>query len=219
MHARRSTPRLTVLIPAATLAALCAGAPAQAQYFGRNAVQWERQKFEVLKTRHFDVYYYPEGRQAAEQVGRMGERWYTRLSRILGHEIKERQPVILYASHPQFQQTNTLGGAPGEGTGGVTEAFKRRIVLPVGGSLAETDHVLGHELVHAFQYSMTGQGRISDSNYPSALRMPLWFIEGMAEYLSVGPSDPLTAMWIRDAARQEKGLPTIRQLESARYCP
>ena len=74
MHARRSTPRLTVLIPAATLAALCAGAPAQAQYFGRNAVQWERQKFEVLKTRHFDVYYYAEGRQAAEQVGRMGER-------------------------------------------------------------------------------------------------------------------------------------------------
>jgi len=219
MRSTRSTPRFLVLIPAVALAALCAAVPARAQYFGRNAVQWERQKFEVLKTQHFDVYYYPEGRQAAEQVGRMGERWYARLSRILGHEIKERQPVILYASNPQFQQTNTLGGAPGEGTGGVTEAFKRRIVLPVGGSLAETDHVLGHELVHAFQYSMTGQGRISDSNYPSALRMPLWFIEGMAEYLSVGPSDPLTAMWIRDAARQEKGLPTIRQLESPRYFP
>ena len=97
------------------------------------------------------------------------------------------------------------------------EAFDT--ITIVGGSLAETDHVLGHELVHAFQYSMTGQGRISDSNYPSALRMPLWFIEGMAEYLSIGPSDPLTAMWIRDAARQEKGLPTIGQLESARYFP
>ncbi|HVD78029.1 MAG TPA: hypothetical protein VNH43_10475, partial [Vicinamibacteria bacterium] len=110
MLSSRTTSRCLFLVPAATLAALCAAAPAQAQYFGRNAVQWERQKFEVLKTRHFDVYYYAEGRQAAEQVGRMGERWYTRLSRILGHEIKERQPVILYASHPQFQQTNTLGG-------------------------------------------------------------------------------------------------------------
>ncbi|HEY2942880.1 MAG TPA: hypothetical protein VGN09_10660, partial [Vicinamibacteria bacterium] len=105
MRSTRSTPPLLALIPAATLAGLCAAAPAHAQYFGRNAVQWERQKFEVLKTQHFDVYYYPEGRQAAEQVGRMGERWYTRLSRILGHEMKERQPVILYASHPQFQQT------------------------------------------------------------------------------------------------------------------
>jgi Tol biopolymer transport system component len=218
MLSSRTSSRFLIL-PAVIVAVLFAAAPARAQYFGRNTVQWEREKFEMLKTRHFDIYYYAEGRLAAEQTGRMAERWYTRLSRILGHELKERQPVILYASHPQFQQTNTLGGAPGEGTGGVTEAFKRRIVLPVGGSLAETDHVLGHELVHAFQYSMTGQGRISDTNYPSALRMPLWFIEGMAEYLSVGPSDPLTAMWIRDAARKEKGLPTIHQLESPRYFP
>jgi Tol biopolymer transport system component len=192
---------------------------AAAQYFGRNAVQWERLKFEVLKTEHFDIHYYPEEKEAAEQAGRMAERWYTRLSRILAFEFRDRQPLILYASHPHFQQTNTIGGQPGEGTGGVTEAFKRRIVLPVGASLAETDHVLGHELVHAFQYAMTGQGKVSSTNYPGALRMPLWFIEGMAEYLSVGPVDAHTSMWLRDAARREKGLPTIRQLNDPRFFP
>src|SRR6185503_16605298 len=186
---------------------------------GRNDVKWEHLKFEVLKTEHFDIDYYPEGKEADEQAGRLAERWYARLSRILGHQFKQRQPIILYASQPQFQQTNTLGGAPGEGTGGVTEAFKRRVVLPVGASLAETDHVLGHELVHAFQYDMTGHGKISETNYPAALNMPLWFIEGMAEYLSLGPVDPHTAMWIRDAARQEKGLPTIHQLDRTRYFP
>jgi Tol biopolymer transport system component len=191
---------------------------ADAQYFGRNPVQWERLKFEVLKTEHFDIHFYPEEKEAAEVVGRLAERWYARLSRILRHEFEERQPLVLYASHPHFQQTNTIGGPPGEGTGGVTEAFKRRIVLPVGGSLAETDHVLGHELVHAFQYAMTGQGRVSSTNYPSALRMPLWFIEGMAEYLSVGPVDAHTAMWLRDAARKEK-LPRIRDLGNPKYFP
>jgi Tol biopolymer transport system component len=216
----RSTARFILsFIPVLGLA-LALATPAQAQYFGRNAVQWDHLKFEVLKTDHFDIYYYPQEQQAAEQVGRMAERWYTRLSGILRHQMTERQPVILYASSAHFQQTNTLGGAPGEGTGGVTEAFKRRIVLPVGASLAETDHVLGHELVHAFQYAMTGQGRISDNNYPAALRMPLWFIEGMAEYLSVGPVDPHTAMWLRDAARRDKGLPTLRQLEdNSKYFP
>jgi Tol biopolymer transport system component len=214
----RLTARL--ILPFIPVLALAFAPPAGAQYFGRNAVQWDRLKFEVLKTDHFDVYYYPEEKLAAEQVGRMGERWYARLSTLLRHQMKDRQPVILYASNAHFQQTNTIGGAPGEGTGGVTEAFKRRIVLPVGASLAETDHVLGHELVHAFQYAMTGQGKISDSNYPAALRMPLWFIEGMAEYLSVGPEDPHTAMWLRDAARREKGLPTIRQLDnSAKFFP
>jgi Tol biopolymer transport system component len=191
---------------------------ADAQYFGRNVVQWEKLDFKVLKTEHFDVHYYEEGKDVAVQVGRMAERWNTRLSELLSFQLPGRQPLILYASHPHFQQTNTIGGAPGEGTGGVTEAFKRRIVMPVGASLAETDHVLGHELVHAYQYAMTGQGRVSSTNYPGALRMPLWFIEGMAEYLSVGPVDPHTSMWMRDAARREK-LPTIGQLESARYFP
>jgi hypothetical protein len=192
--------------------------PADAQYFGRTPVQWERLEFEVLKTQHFDIYYYQEEKAATEQVGRMAERWYTRLSRILGYEMQDRQPLILYASHPHFQQTNTIGGPPGEGTGGVTEAFKRRIVLPMGASLAETDHVLGHELVHAFQYAMTGQGKVTSTNAPGVLTMPLWFVEGMAEYLSVGPIDAHTSMWMRDAARKEK-LPTIRELGGARYFP
>ena len=198
--------------------AILAAAPAQAQYFGRNPVQWERLRFAVLQTEHFDIHYYPEEKAAAEQVGRMAERWYTRLSTTLDFRLKERQPVVLYASQGHFQQTNTVGGQPGEGTGGVTEAYKRRIVMPVGASLAETDHVLGHELVHAFQYAMTGQGRLSSNNIPSALQMPLWFIEGMAEYLSVGPHDAHTAMWIRDATRKEK-IPTLAQLDDRRYFP
>jgi Tol biopolymer transport system component len=212
-----STPRRFARVLAAAVVTLAA-VQVEAQYFGRNPVQWRRFDFQILKTDHFDVYYYPEEFEAAQAVGRMAERWYARLSRLLEFDLEQRQPVILYASQPHFQQTNTIGAQPGEGTGGVTEVFKRRIVLPVGASLAETDHVLGHELVHAFQYAMTGQGQVSSTNFPSALRMPLWFIEGMAEYLSVGPVDAHTAMWMRDAARRDK-LPTIRQLNNPRYFP
>ena len=35
-------------------------ASAQAQYFGRLPVQWERLEFEILATEHFDIHYYPE---------------------------------------------------------------------------------------------------------------------------------------------------------------
>src|SRR5437762_11228823 len=117
----RHATRALALVGAMMFALLTTTTPAQAQYFGRNAVQWQRLKFEVLKTEHFDIHFYPEERDAAAQVGRMAERWYTRLSGILGHRFRERQPIILYASHPHFQQTNTVGGQPGEGTGGVTE--------------------------------------------------------------------------------------------------
>jgi WD40 repeat protein len=194
-------------------------ATASAQYFGRNKVQYESFDFKVLKTEHFDIHYYPEAREAVEQAGRMAERWYARLSRIFNHELSGRQTVILYADHPDFEQTTALTGSIDEATGGVTEAFKRRVVLPMAGSLAETDHVLGHELVHAFQFDITsGAGAAAGGGFPSALAMPLWFIEGMAEYLSLGPVYPHTAMWMADAARREK-LPSFRELANPRYFP
>ncbi len=192
---------------------------ASAQYFGRNQVQYESFDFEVLQTEHFNIHFYDEEREAAEEAGILAERWYARLSRLLNHKLRGRQTIIYYASHPHFRQTNAIGGPPGESTGGVTEVFKRRMVLPFAGPLAESDHVLGHEMVHAFQFDMTGQGKaLSEATIPTALRLPLWFIEGMAEYLSVGPADPHTAMWIRDALANDR-LPSIGQLYDPRYFP
>ena len=188
---------------------------AHAQYFGRNQVQYESFDFRIMRTEHFDIYFYPTEREATEYAARMAERWHARLTSVMGHELRGRQPLILYAAHAHFQQTNAIGGGVGEGTGGVTESFKRRIVLPFTVSMAETDHVIGHELVHAFQYDMTGRGR---SQAPGAAALPLWFIEGMAEYLSIGPLDAETSMWLRDAAAHDK-LPKVNELNNPRYFP
>ena len=106
----------------------------------------------------------------------------------------------------------------GEGTGGVTEGLKRRVVLPLAGTLAETDHVLGHELVHAFQYDISAQRAPGGGVGGGIEALPLWFVEGLAEYLSIGPVDPHTAMWLRDATRKEK-LPQIKDLDSGEFFP
>ena len=202
-------------IAMAVTAALAWPAVAGAQYFGQNKVRHRDLNFQVLKTEHFDVHYYDEKREAAEQVGRMAERWYARLSAILGHELSSRQPLVLYASHPDFRSTTVVPGGIGETTGGLTDGLRRRIVMPMASSLAETDHVLGHELVHAFQFDITSR---DGGGGPGALRLPLWFVEGMAEYLSLGPVDPNTAMWVRDAVRRE-ALPEIKDLDNPRYFP
>ena len=171
----------------------------------------------LFRSEHFDVYFYPSEREGAEIAARMAERWHARLSRVFDHRLRGRQPLVLYASHSHFEQTNIIADTIGEGTGGVTEPIKRRIVLPMSGPLADTDHVLGHELVHAFQFDLTSRGDRSQPGTALA-RLPLWFVEGMAEYLSLGPVDAQTAMWLRDTAWQEK-LPTIHQLDNPRYSP
>jgi len=218
MRPRRRAPRSLIVFFGVLALSWASGAcPVSAQYFGRNSVRYESFDFRILKTEHFDIYYYDDAAEAVPLVARMAERWLYRLTRVLGHELRGRQPIVLYASHPHFVQTTALLGTIGEGTGGATEPFKRRVVLPLVGPLAETDHVLGHELVHAFQFDMTTRSGFAFAP-PTASVMPLWFIEGMAEYLSVGPVDPNTTMWMREAVRAKR-LPTIRQLASPRYFP
>lgn len=201
----------------AILGILCAltataARPVAAQYFGQNKIRYHDFPFAVLSTQHFDVYYYAEEKEAARRAALLAERWYETYARRLRHQMKQRQPLVLYASHADFVQTNIVDGSIGEATGGVTEGQRQRMALPLGPGLAETNHVLAHELVHAFQYDLAKEG------HGSILAMPLWFIEGMAEFLSRGPGDPQTAMWMRDAVRT-KTVPSIDELANPKYFP
>lgn len=201
---RRAAPALALLLLVPGLLS--------AQYFGRNKVQYSSFDFKIIQTEHFDVYYYEQERVAAMDAARMAERGYARLSKILNHDFRERKPIILYASHSDFQQTNALGQAPGEGTGGVTDFQRNRAVQPFTGSYAEFEHVLQHEMVHQFQYDTWSRGRAGGGlSTLIAINPPLWFAEGMAEYLSSGPIHSETAMWLRDASLEGK-LPTIEQM-------
>jgi hypothetical protein len=210
----RFAPRQAAL---ALLGMLVVGLPvsAGAQYFGRNKVQYEHFDFHIMRTSHFDLYFYPAESLVVHDAGRMAERWYARHSDSFRHTF-DRKSVVFYADQPDFQQTNVVGEELTEGTGGVTEGLRTRVVMPFTGIYADNDHVLGHELVHVFQYSVAeaGPGGLQRLN-----ALPLWLIEGMAEYFSLGRDNPLTAMWLRDAAEREK-LPTIHQLNTdSRFFP
>jgi Tol biopolymer transport system component len=200
----------------AALVVLATAAPADAQYFGRQKVQYERFNWQVKNTPRFEIHYYEGMEVATQDAARMAERWYTRLSRAFQHEFPEK-PIVFYADHPDFQQTNVTPGMIGEGTGGFMEFLRGRVVLPHTGIYHDTHHVLGHELVHAFQLDLA-QGQ-AGGGIQGMSRLPLFLIEGMAEYLSIGRYDPHTAMWMRDAAIRGD-LPTLDQLgRDPRYFP
>ena len=87
---------LPALVFAATATShLVMPSPAEAQYFGRNKVNYESFDFKVLETEHFDIYYYEDGEEIIPEAARMAERWYARISRLLDHQLNGRQPLIL----------------------------------------------------------------------------------------------------------------------------
>ncbi len=181
----------------AAVVCLCTATPVAAQYFGRNKVEYRNFDFQILSTEHFDIYYYPQEERAVRVAARLAERWYARLSVVFNHQLSRRQALVLYGSQAEFSQTNVVSGMLSDSIGGVTEGARRRIVMPFAPTLGETDRVLGHELVHAFQFDLARR-------YGSDAAQPLWFIEGMAEYVSRGRLEGNALMWIRDAVLSER---------------
>ncbi|MFQ5600387.1 MAG: BamA/TamA family outer membrane protein [Candidatus Krumholzibacteriia bacterium] len=193
----------------------CAPSLAQAQYFGKNKVQYKDFDWRVLETPHFEILFYEREAEVARDAARMAERAYAHLAGTLNHEFARKIPLILYASHSDFQQTNITPSMIDIGTGGITELVRRRVFLPFTGSYGEFEHVLTHELVHAFEVDILFDPGQGDPLNPFAYTPPLWVMEGLAEYLSRDKNDAHTDMWLRDASLSGYLLP-LDQLAYAR---
>lgn len=190
-----------------------------AQYFGtfgQNKPNYESFEYEVEQTPHFEIYHYLNNPERLKELASQSEHWYHMHQRVLNDTIQGKNPLIFYNDHADFQQTNAISGAIGVGTGGVTEAFKNRVIMPIAMSNQQTHHVLGHELVHAFQYNMIING--DSTSLRNLSNLPLWLVEGLAEYMSIGSVDAHTAMWMRDAVLNDD-VPTIKKLDNPKYFP
>ncbi len=198
------------------VAFMCFSIALEAQYFGRNKPRYRDFDFEVYQTPNFDMYHYLRNPDKVDELGHWSEMWYHMHQDVLHDTIRQHNPILFYNDHADFQQTNAISGSIGVGTGGVTEAFKNRVVMPLTLTNQQTNHVLGHELVHAFQYNMVIQG--DSSSLQNLQNLPLWMVEGLAEYLSLGRHDANTAMWMRDAVVNER-VPTLKDLRNPKYFP
>jgi Tol biopolymer transport system component len=190
--------------------------PASAQGFGRNKPKYKKFDFEVYKTTHFDIYHYFKNKEVIENLAWQSELWHEYIQSLVRDTILFQNPLIFYAGHGDFQQTNTISSTVGVTTGGVTEAFKNRVTMPLTVSNQKTFQVLGHELVHAFQFDMIIRG--DSTSLESLANLPLFMVEGMAEYMTRGRIDPYTSMWMRDIVLNDK-IPTIKELFNPKYFP
>jgi hypothetical protein len=185
-----------------------------AQNFGKNKVQYEHFDFEILTSNNFKVHHYLENEESAKTVAELCELWYKRHQVVFKDTFRTKNPFIVYNNHADFQQNTVIQTLIGTGTHGVTEALRTRVIVPFLESNKETSHVIGHELVHVFQFNILKQ---EDSLFLGNVQnIPLWMVEGMAEYLSVGRSDLQTSIWMRDAVLQND-IPTLKDMTRNPY--
>lgn len=194
-----------------------AAEPLQAQYFGRNKPRYQDNQFKVSETEHFTIYEYLNNPEKLKELAAAAELWYQMHQAALQDTFTEKNPLLIYSDHAGFQQTNAIMGDISVGTGGVTEGLRNRVIFPVAMTNQQTNHVLGHELVHAFQYHMVING--DSTRLQNIANLPLWMVEGLAEYLSIGRVDAHTALWMRDAVKNQELPKKLRDLDSGKYFP
>ncbi|MFQ5568476.1 MAG: peptidase MA family metallohydrolase [Rhodothermales bacterium] len=178
----------------------------QAQYFrfGKNKVQYGKQDWMYLQSKHFDLYFDEGAYYLADFAAKAAEEAYDQISNLFQHRISDRIPIIIYQSHNDFAVTNAAPlPANAEGIGGVTELYKNRIAIPFVGDYRDFRRVIHHELVHAVINDMFYGGSfqsIIQNNIQ--LRIPLWFNEGLAEYAALG-WDSQSDMYVREAILED----------------
>ncbi|TVQ68227.1 MAG: hypothetical protein EA360_00105 [Balneolaceae bacterium] len=182
-------------------------------FFGKNRVQYEQFDWRYIETDHFDIYYYDaKNYHLAQFTAEAVESSLKQLVEDLGTPLTARIPVIIYDSHSDFSQTNVVRlPVDAQGIGGVTDKFKNRMTQPFMGDYADFRRTIQHELLHAYINDVYYGGSIQSIMQNNIqLVFPLWFEEGLAEYLALG-WDTQTDMFIRDAILNNY-LPPITQL-------
>ncbi|MFN2384125.1 MAG: hypothetical protein ABR559_07670 [Gemmatimonadota bacterium] len=185
-------------------------AAAQVTAFGKNKVQYDDFQWEILASEHVDLYYYPEERELALIALDYAEESYAALEQKFSYHPQDRIPLVVYASHSHFEQTNIVPFFIPEGVAGFTEFLKGRVALPFNGSYADFRRVIKHELVHVFQARKGAHlKRLHPSGYEWA--SPQWFTEGLAEYWS-GPWGAEGDLVVRDLLLNGR-VPDIAELD------
>ncbi len=151
--------------------------------YGRTKITGTDDDWWVIHSTHFDVYYETGTESVAESTVVIAEREIRLLGDAFDYLPSSPISVIVYRSPARFRQTTLLPGDMGEGVGGFTEFYKGRIAVPFTGIWSDYRHVLAHELNHAYVFDMMYKRELTDI---VRSRAPLWVMEGLAEYTSLG---------------------------------
>ena len=169
--------------------------PTQSFAFGKNKIVYEEFDWQIYHATHFDIYFYPEERDALQKVVNLAESAYDEISRKFNFQITEKIPLIYYATHSDFEQTNVILSFIPEGVGAFASTTKNRMVLPIDMSDEDLFSLIKHELTHIFQYEILFQGKFGREIRASP---PTWFMEGLASYMAED-EDTADMMFLRDA--------------------
>ncbi len=168
--------------------------------FGQNKIVYDKFNWHIYHSTHFDFYFYDEERASLQRVVDNAESAYLKLSQKFNYQISKKIPLIFYATHSAFEQTNVDLNFLSENVGAFAEPARNRMVLPVDMSDDKLNQLITHELTHIFEYEILFQGKLGKT---IAANPPTWLMEGLASFMGQD-EDSRDRMVLRDAVVNDR---------------
>src|ERR1700694_1271915 len=181
--------------------------PTAAYPFGQNKIVYDKFRWNIYHATHFDVYFYDEEKNSLQRVVDAAESAYDDLSRKFNFQISKKIPLIFYATHSAFEQTNVDLQFIPEGVGAFAEPVRNRSVLPIDPSDEKLLQLIQHELTHVFEYEILFQGKFGKE---VTANPPTWLMEGLASFMG-NDEDNKDRMVLRDAVVNDQVPSVTRQ--------
>ena len=143
------------------------------------------------------LFFAEDAEPTAQRAAAHLERAYRELADEFQFTPPHRFDYVMYGTYQEFLRSNLFPVQ--EGVLGVTATRGLEMALPYFGDHQTYEHTSTHELAHEF----TLQKVRAAAKKANTLRdpmdvMPLWFVEGLAEYAALGPISGENAMRVRD---------------------
>lgn len=182
--------------------------------FGKNKVNYRVYNWYTFDSNSLKIFIAEPLLPSAKLIVRVIRDALQELESRLNYSVENKISVIVFPNTIDFEQNNVVQELIGEGTLGFTEFSKGRVVVPFFPNIALFKRVVQHELVHAIQYEIMRKTSSINNNLENVY-IPLWLVEGMAEYFSI-QWDEETENIIRDVVLNEHLLP-LKFLENPYY--
>ncbi|MDX5483231.1 MAG: hypothetical protein LPK07_16240, partial [Hymenobacteraceae bacterium] len=183
----RFTIRLLLLLLLGALAGETAYAQPNVQTFGRSRIQYKNFDWKLYSTQNFNIYFYEGGDAAAKNAAEYAERELKRITSFIGYYPYSKITLIVYNSVTDLKQSNIGMQRDQFQTGGETLFLKNKLELAFDGTQTDFKRDLSYQLTELLLNDMMYGGSLKEALQSSyLLRLPDWFISGVAAYTAEG---------------------------------
>lgn len=153
--------------------------------FGKNRIQYQNFKWEVISTDNFDIYFYKQSQAAAVLAARYAEAEFDRITDILGYAPYSRTKLVVYATNSDMQQSNIGLSSQQVFIGGYSVFLKNRVEVAFNSIQTDFTKDIAKGITSLIVNEMLYGGNIKEvlqSTY--LMNLPEWYLSGLIEYVS-----------------------------------